>query len=837
MAPTGQERPPFAPGTTLGERFRVVRVVGAGGMGIVYEATDLKLNRRVALKCALPGHRFRLGPEARAAREVSHFNICKVHELHTLSTPGGELDCLSMEFVEGETLFQRIRASGPLPVPLAREVARQICAGLEQAHRQGVVHGDLKTANVILATSADGHMRAVVTDFGLARITGEPIGDESTGGTLDYMAPEIFLGEPATVASDVYALGVLFHVMLTGRAPRRKAAPPSKAEPWTADSQQSTRTAIGDFPEAGWQREIEPLPAPWKGVVARALAPQPRLRPRSAAAVLGALEPRRRLLKAAAATLCAAALVAGGREWRSHAALTPVRLAVLPFTVEGNSSGATAGMGVEVAERLAGARSKFTVFSPREAERNQATTPEKARKALGATHVLDVRVRESGGAITATASLMDMQSGSTMRTLQGTYAAGDAPMLAKALVATVTEAFRLPALAARESVAAAAYPYYAQGIDLLRADNAANADQAAGLLAKAIELDPRSALPYAGLAEAQIQKSDRGDGAQWLDAAQASVAKAVSINPDSVPVLMAEGSVEQKAGRYEHSIQLLTRATELSPDNSEAWRRLALCYESANRPDEAVATYQRAMQAQPGYYRHYLSLGTFYLNRSQFARAEEQYRRVVAIAPGLASGHMNLGLALMQEGSFPEAEAQLLEALRLRRSPNLLLNIGALYYQEERFAEAARYFEESLASGASSAVYYRNLGDAQRHLGRTREAKASYRRGRELAQAEITRNPRRAPSHALLGFLNAFLGDRSTAKFELAQALAMEPDNRSVIRDAAFSYECMGLRDEALAALRQAPRYLLEELTRQPDVKDLRKDPRFQALMSNTHVP
>lgn len=805
-------------------------------MGFVYEAIDLKLDRRIALKCATPGYHYRLGPEVRAAREVSHFNVCKVHELHTVATPDGEIDCLSMEFIEGETLAQRIASKGALSGEETREMARQICAGLAQAHRQGVIHGDLKTGNVILGKSPDGRMRAVITDFGLARLAADPKDTDSSGGTRDYMAPEIFLGESNSVASDIYSLGALLHVICTGHVPRRKKPLPERPAAWSPDSQRSTRTTIQAFPEEDWLREIESLPAPWKRVVAHAMATLPRNRPDSAEAVLRELEPRRWALKAMAAVACAAALVAAGRQWTLQVSQTSVRLAVLPFTLEGDRSDATSGMGLEIAERLNGARSKFTVFSPREAERNQATTPDKARTSLGATHVLQVRVRSVAGTMTTSASLIDTRSGSTIRQLQGSYGAGDAPILAKALVATVTEAFRLPSNAPRETVAPAAYPYYVQGIDLLRADDAANADRAAELLIKAIELDPRSALPYAGLAEAQIQKADRGDGAKWLDEAQTTVAKAVSINPDSIPVLLASGFVEQKSGRYERAIQLLTRATERDAGNAEAWRRLAFCYENANRPDDATATYQRAIKAQPDYYRHYLSLGTFYLNRSQFARAEEQYRQVISIAPELGSGHMNLGLALMQEGRFPEAEKELLEALRLRRSPNLELNIGAMYYQQGRFSEAERYFQESISGGVPTAVHFRNLGDAQTHLGKAKEAAATYRRGRELAQAEIMRNPRRAASHSLLGWLNTSLGDPSAAKFELSQALAMDPENRSVIRDAVFSYELMGLRDEAFAAMRYAPRYLLEEFNRQPDVTKLTQDPRFQYLLLNTPV-
>src|SRR5580704_6828885 len=99
---------PLVAGTLLNERFRIIRAAGTGGMGYVYEARDEKLAQRVALKCAKPGYRDRLPPEVRAAREVSHFNVCKVHDLHVATTPLGEMEFLSMEFIEGQTLSQRI---------------------------------------------------------------------------------------------------------------------------------------------------------------------------------------------------------------------------------------------------------------------------------------------------------------------------------------------------------------------------------------------------------------------------------------------------------------------------------------------------------------------------------------------------------------------------------------------------------------------------------------------------------------------------------------------------------------------------------------------------------
>ena len=125
---------PFEPGELLEGRFRIVREVAQGGMGVVYEAMDEKLERRVALKCALPGFDNRLPPEARLATQVAHANVCKIFEIHTASTAYGLIDFLTMEFLEGETLAERL-SRGALPEAEAMTIARQLCAGLAEAHR------------------------------------------------------------------------------------------------------------------------------------------------------------------------------------------------------------------------------------------------------------------------------------------------------------------------------------------------------------------------------------------------------------------------------------------------------------------------------------------------------------------------------------------------------------------------------------------------------------------------------------------------------------------------------------------------------------------------------
>ncbi len=205
----------FTPGTVIAERYRVIGLIGRGGMGEVYRADDLKLGQPVALKFLprdLAGNRVRLDrffAEVRTARQVSHPNVCRVYDI-------AEVDgqhFLSMEYVDGEDLASLLKRIGRLPPDKALDVARQICAGLAAAHDRGVLHRDLKPANIML----DGRGRARITDFGLAAVAGEAASADDLAGTPAYMAPEQFAGKGASVRSDLYALGLVFYELYTGR--------------------------------------------------------------------------------------------------------------------------------------------------------------------------------------------------------------------------------------------------------------------------------------------------------------------------------------------------------------------------------------------------------------------------------------------------------------------------------------------------------------------------------------------------------------------------------------------------------------------------------------------
>ncbi|HTQ04514.1 MAG TPA: protein kinase [Polyangiaceae bacterium] len=232
----------FPRGTLVGRRYVIQRFIPGGGMGEVYEAFDRALNQRVALKTvrstASDDARAvgRLKAEVQLARLVSHQNVCRIYDLgtHVLPGAGAELHFLTMEFVEGETLGQRVRLCGALPFAEAEKVARELLLALGAAHDAGVLHRDFKSDNVMLKAAPNGMSSAIVLDFGLARgldrELARSISNPNVVGTVGYIAPEQFEGVPYSIASDLYSFGVVWYEMLTGQMPL-EAASASRATP------------------------------------------------------------------------------------------------------------------------------------------------------------------------------------------------------------------------------------------------------------------------------------------------------------------------------------------------------------------------------------------------------------------------------------------------------------------------------------------------------------------------------------------------------------------------------------------------------------------------------
>jgi predicted Ser/Thr protein kinase len=259
----------FVSGTLLGGRYRILNLLGKGGMGEVYRATDLTLGQSVALKflpaeaAANPGLLERFHGEVRVARQVSHPNVCRVYDIGQAEG----MPYISMEYVDGDDLAALLERIGRLPEEKALEIARKLCAGLAAAHSRGVIHRDLKPQNIMLNKRGE----VLIMDFGLAAIADQLSGAEARNGTPAYMSPEQLKGIEVTAKSDIYSLGLILYELFTGKKPFQ-----AKTIAQLIEAQEATQLG-GEFAP-----EVEK-------VVRACLQPDAARRPGSALSVAAAL--------------------------------------------------------------------------------------------------------------------------------------------------------------------------------------------------------------------------------------------------------------------------------------------------------------------------------------------------------------------------------------------------------------------------------------------------------------------------------------------------------------------------------------------------------------------
>jgi serine/threonine protein kinase/tetratricopeptide (TPR) repeat protein len=857
----------FSAGQLISGRYRIVRCLGRGGMGEVYEAHDLELGERLALKTLLPelslseGALARFKTEIQLARRVTHPNVCRIFDIGRHSvTPGQEVAFLTMELLEGETLGQRLRRAGPMAVTEALPLVTQICEGLDAAHRALVIHRDFKSSNVMLVPASSG-IRAVITDFGLAHSTGGVESDATitaTGrvaGTPEYMAPEQLLGGETTAATDIYAFGVVMYEMLTGTRP---FAGPDRTE--------SARQRLGQ--KAPSPRTLVPdLDPRWELAVLRCLARNPAERFLSAldiSRVVTAPEeseltttesfsfnkrkPARRRAIIVAILILIAAAVTGALVMKPVARLfsrvpAEKHIAVLPFT----NIGADASNQIfcdGVADTLAGKLSQLERFHKSfwvvpTTELRGVLTPADARRVLRVNLVVTGSIQRMGGGVRLVTNLIDAISGkqldsriidagpSELATLEDRVWERVAGMLELQLPPDVRRA-----ISAGGTTVPGAYEFYEQGVGYLGRPGVENVDRAIALFQQALQKDQRYTLAYAGLGQAFSKKYELTKDPQWIAPARTNGLQAARLDDTLAPVHLALGQIYFSTGRAADAVHEFRRTEEIDPASAEAWFGLGLVYSEQGDLERARESFQKAVSVRPDYWIGYNGLGWFYYHHGRYADAEPQFRAVINLAPDNHGGYENLGGVYLQMGRYDDAVSILKRSIALKATPIAYSNLATAYMFLKRYAEAVPMMQAAVKLAPKDHRLWGNLGDAYSLAsGFAGQAPAAYRRALELADAQLELKPNYAPTLSTAALYSAKLSDNANARARITKARQVAPDDRDVVFTSALVYALTGDRKRSLEALQTAWKhgYALEEIDKAPELAKLRNDAAYAA--------
>lgn len=658
----------LAPGAVIG-RFEMVREVGRGGFGIVYEARDKALGRPVAFKALKAGPpaeraRDRILHEAEVAAGLAHPNIATLFDVGQCE----EGPYLVFEFLAGQTLRQRLKR-GRIPVTEAVRIGLAAARGIAYAHAHGVVHRDLTPGNVFLCE--DGQVK--ILDMGMAHAFGRR---PASGGTPGYMAPEQVRGGPEDERTDVFGLGVLLYRMLADEAPFPRGPAASRPAPLL---------------------EVSGVPGLGEAV-AEMLALDPVDRPRDGGKVLEELtriqrdiesappsDPtvlprRRRAVRFPAAVAGSAAVLLAGLAWAIHLLPSPASasrrpavasIAVLPFadlSPKQDQRYLSDGLSEEILTRLSrveGLRVPGRTSTLR--SRGQHPSLADLGRELDVSAVLDGSVRLDGNRIRVTAQVVSVADGFPLwsatydREFTEVFAVEDEISLA------VVEALRVRLLggggsAARYATTAPdAYRHYLRAREQFALYSTASLQRAVNEYRLALDIDPMYAPAWAGIAIPMCLVANRADTPEEIQAgrrsAREAAEKALALAPDLPDALIARATLRLWLDRdKEGAREDLEKAVARDGGNPDARRRYAVLLGSLGRFGEAVEQARISADLDP-YGQALGALGKLYQAQGDLERADVALRRHLRVDPGNLPSLLTLAQNLLLQGRAEEALA------------------------------------------------------------------------------------------------------------------------------------------------------------------------------------
>jgi serine/threonine protein kinase/tetratricopeptide (TPR) repeat protein len=822
-------------GSTFAGRYQIIEELGKGGMGKVYKVFDTDIKEKVALKLLKPEIASdretieRFSNELKLARRIRHKNVCGMFDLGKAEGTS----FITMEYVPGEDLKSFIHRSRQLTIGTAVTIAKQVCEGLEEAHRLGIIHRDLKPSNIVI--DKDGN--AKIMDFGIARSIREK-GTTAPNvliGTPEYMSPEQTEAKEVDQRSDIYSLGIILYEMATGRVP-------FEGETALAIAMKQK----GETPKN--PKELNPhIPDDLTGVILKCLEKERSRRYQAASDVRAELEriekglpttervmPERKLFTSkqitvsfrlkkviipaaafVAVVVIGIALIKVLPKKATFPAAPPNRsIAVLPFENLGDP-GEDEAFSSGITEDITTQLSKISELDVR-----SQTSAMKYKKSdlgikeigreLNVVYILDGSVRRADSKVRITTRLIDTATDKNIwadtfdRDMKEIFAIQSdiAQQIAAALKATLTPAEK-ERVEKKPTKDIRAYEYYVKGREYYSRYKKEENEQAIELYKKAIELDPDYALAHAGLAHAYMQRVGRFGfpEAEWFDAAVEEAQKAISLDPNLAEGYKALGTYYGFVkGWWRKAVEAGQKAVEANPNNGDACCALGEYYNNIGESDKAFPFIKKAIALSPADAFPYADLGYTYIGLDDLVRAEEWLKKALELQPDLdvaTTGLIDLYLALGEYNKAIE-EGQ----TYLSKFPG---NPSAYIIESVALAELfSGHYEKAQE-------YYQKIGEQPIELGYIYWKAGRKDEARKLFQGNLDR---------------------------MQKQLEQGDESNDIGVSMAAIYAVQGNKEEALRWLEKAvdasPWRNYNNISRYPLLENIRDDERFKRIMDDT---